>query len=169
MNLPFKYCSRCGSALVLTHYEGKKRLVCKSCGTVLYENPLPSVVGLNLNERDEILLVRRSIDPGKGIWCLPGGFIEKGETAEEAVIREIKEETNLMAEVEDVIDVCSQINGFYGDVIVIGYEVRVTRGTITPGDDAREVGYFHYKTLPVLAFGCHKRLINSFLSKKGFI
>ena len=157
------YCPYCGSLLVKRMLEGRSRLFCESCDEVFYQNPLPSVAILAVNDHGKLLLVRRSVEPGRGDWCLPGGFIEVGERAEEAVLRELEEETGLSGEITGLVDVCTQLGGYYGDVILIGYRVKITRGNPRPGDDAGEVGYFDPASLPPLAFRCHERLVKRFL------
>jgi len=81
--------------LKIREEEGRKRLVCPACGWVNYENPIPSSAALVRNEKGEILLVKRGVEPGRGKWALPSGFIEIEETPEEACLRELKEETGL--------------------------------------------------------------------------
>lgn len=92
----FKYCPKCGSE----HFEvnnGKSKR-CAGCGFVYYFNPSAATVALIMNERDELLVCRRAKEPAKGTLDLPGGFIDMGETGEEGVRREVKEETGMEVE-----------------------------------------------------------------------
>jgi len=139
--------------------DGRMRKICPQCGTVNYQNPVPSVAVIITDEQGRLLLTKRSVEPGKGLWCLPGGFIEMGETPMETVIRETMEETGLEIVPEYVIDAHAKINGFHGDVIIIGYFAHVTGGKLTAGDDAEEAGYFSVDDLPELAFRSHIRFI----------
>lgn len=91
----FKYCPVCGSP----HFEVNniKSKKCADCGFIYYLNPSSATVALILNEKDELLVVRRKNDPGKDMLDMPGGFIDMYETGEEGVAREVKEETGLDA------------------------------------------------------------------------
>ncbi|KUK77525.1 MAG: Hydrolase, NUDIX family [Proteiniphilum acetatigenes] len=96
MNHPlhqFHYCPRCGSAAFAEHNEKSKK--CAECGFIYYFNSSAAVVAVIVNDRGEILVARRAKKPAKGSLDLPGGFIDLYETAEEAVIREIREESGL--------------------------------------------------------------------------
>jgi mutator protein MutT len=89
----FKYCPKCGSAHFLeNNFKSKK---CGSCGFVYYFNSCGSTVAVILNSAGELLVATRAHEPAAGTLDLPGGFIDMAETAEEAVAREVKEETGL--------------------------------------------------------------------------
>lgn len=129
----------------------------------MYENPFPTTAALIRNPRNEILLVKRAVDPAKGYWCLPGGFLELGESPEQGVLRELKEETNLAGTVESFVGLSPSMYGVWGDVVVMGFHVSVNGGKLIAGDDAQEVRYFPTDDLPALAFETHERLIEMFI------
>lgn len=89
----FKFCPKCGSScFVENNFKSKK---CLDCGFVYYFNPCSSTIALIINDKNELLVATRAHEPAKGTFDLPGGFVDMDETGEEAVAREVKEETNL--------------------------------------------------------------------------
>lgn len=154
------YCAHCGSnEIEKKEIDGRERSICQSCGMVYYKNPIPSVVGISIIN-EELLLVKRGVEPDIGSWCLPGGFMEMGETTEEAVIRELFEETGVKVKPGGIITIDTSIGGFYGDVVVIAYDIELESMDFVPGDDALEVQYFPYDKLPRLTFHSHRLIIN---------
>ena len=89
----FKYCPKCGSSDFKEHNNKSKS--CSDCGFIYYFNSSAAVVAVIENDKGEILVARRAKDPAKDTLDFPGGFIDMYETAEEAICREIKEETRL--------------------------------------------------------------------------
>lgn len=89
----FKYCPKCGSE----NFEINNALSrhCSDCGFTYYQNPRASTAAFILNNKGELLVVRRAKDPEKGTLDLPGGFVDNNETAEQGMVREIMEETGL--------------------------------------------------------------------------
>lgn len=88
-----KYCPKCGSAEFV--FDGSKSFKCRSCRYHFFINSAAAVAAIIVNSNREVLLTRRAFDPCKGMLDLPGGFVDPGERAEEALYREIKEELNL--------------------------------------------------------------------------
>lgn len=88
-----KYCSHCGSqvALQIPAGDNRERHVCQNCGTIFYDNP-KIVAGTLPVHNGRILLCKRAIEPRRGFWTLPGGFMENGEGTEQAALRETREE-----------------------------------------------------------------------------
>lgn len=88
-----KFCSECGKPVQLGIPAGetRPRFFCASCGIIHYENP-KMIVGCIPVHGDQVLLCRRSIEPRKGKWTLPSGFMENGETVEDGALREVREE-----------------------------------------------------------------------------
>ena len=91
---PFRFCPQCGSERFVDNNVQSKR--CLDCGLIYYINPKAAVVALITNEQGDILVCRRDKDPARGSLDLRGGFTDLDETAEEAVAREVREETSLI-------------------------------------------------------------------------
>ncbi|MDD7272993.1 MAG: NUDIX domain-containing protein [Prevotella sp.] len=89
----FRYCPTCGSERFEIKNEKSKK--CAACGFEYYLNPSAAVAAFVFNEKGELLVVKRKKEPAKGTLDLPGGFCDMGETIEESLHREVKEETNL--------------------------------------------------------------------------
>lgn len=154
------YCSRCGGPVEMRTVAGRSRDVCPACGTIFYENPLPAAAALVLNEQREVLLVKRRDPPNKGMWCLPTGFAERGETIRDAALRELEEETGVAGRITRLIDADSWTSVFYGtDVLVVTFEVEKTGGTEVAGDDAEALAYFPIDKLPPLAFPSNEKTV----------
>ncbi len=91
----YQFCPRCGTEHAS---PGAVPFHCDQCDFAQFFGPVAAVGGLVTNDRGRLLLVRRARDPGKGLWGLPGGFVDRGETVEQALVREIWEETQLKVE-----------------------------------------------------------------------
>jgi 8-oxo-dGTP diphosphatase len=161
MPLKPKYCAQCGQAVVTQEVHGRARLVCGSCGTVCYENPLPIAAAVVLNERREALLVRRRREPHQGMWCLPMGFAELNETIAEAALRELHEEAGVVGQVVRLLDADSLPTDHYGDLLIVTFEVRKTGGHEQAGDDAEEVHYYPIGQHPPLAFNSNEKALRA--------
>ena len=98
--------------------EDRERLACDACGHIVYVNPRLVVTTFPITDAGEIVLIRRGIEPGKGSWAQPGGFLEVDETVHEAAIRETWEETGLLVEPGEII-------GLYTRLEAIGRDHRV--------------------------------------------
>lgn len=96
----YKFCPICGKP---TLQKNSRSAQCSSCGYKLYLNPSIGAVGVIFDEKGRLLVVRRSKDPAKGTWHLPGGFVEVGESIEQAVEREVKEELNIEIKAEEYL------------------------------------------------------------------
>jgi len=159
---PKTNCHFCGSPLTRKHVEGANRLFCTRCNEPIYENPVPATCLVLTDADDRLLLVKRSVDPKKGFWCLPGGFMELGETPEKAALRELEEETGLTGRIRMLLGVTSTNSPQYNTVLMVGYLIQEYSGTLAPGDDASDAAYFNYDRLPEVAFESHMKFIRMY-------
>ena len=141
------FCSRCGSPLVFGAIPGedRDRLRCQACGHIVYVNPRLVVTTFPITDAGEIVLIRRGIEPGKGAWAQPGGFLEVDETVHEAAIRETHEETGLLIEPGEIIGLYTRLEA---SVVTIAYEARIVGGTAAPTPEATEVVAFAPERIP---------------------
>ncbi len=153
------HCPFCGNGLVRRWIEGHRRLFCTACNEPVYENPIPATCLVVVDDRDRVLLVKRSVEPKKGFWCLPGGFVEIDETPEAGALRELLEETGLSGKIARLLGVTTNPSPQYRAVLMIGYLVRTYEGTPRAGDDASALAFFPEKELPEIAFDSHRRFV----------
>lgn len=123
-----KFCHFCGFELQKKIIDGRKRLYCSVCKEPLYENPVPASCCVVVDQDKRVLLVQRSVEPKIGMWCLPGGFMEIGETPEETALRELNEETGVNGKISNILGVLSHPSVLYGTVSITGYSVEKFTG-----------------------------------------
>ena len=151
MRAAVNFCQVCGHAMTDRFAYGKTRRVCPECGYVHFVDPKVAAV-VFIEQDDRVLLVRRAMNPERGKWALPAGYIDDGEDPREAAIREVSEETGLTVEITRLIDVQSGTD-LHGASIVITYAGRVLEGVAHPLDDADAVLWVAVgDLLPDLAF-----------------
>ena len=148
MKAEYKYCPICGTVLKLGLIEGKERKYCPNCDFIDYKNPLPVALAIAVKNK-KFLLIKRGVAPRKGTWGSPSGFIEEGETAEEACLRELKEETGVSGRVIKLADVLRvEDKEVYGDMLVVRYLVEAGDEEVIPGDEVEDAGFFDIGELP---------------------
>lgn len=173
----FKFCPECGGALEKKHVHRnepeEKRLVCRECGFVFWQNPKPTASAIIEDESGRVLLVRRveDISVAAGMWDIPGGFVEVGEHPEEAVRREVREETGLTIEPQELLTIVMDTYG-EGDRVQstmnIGYLCRIVSGTPEASSDVAETRWFTVGALPdEMAFYNNKVFLNAWLEWRG--
>lgn len=148
----YAYCPRCATPLETRMVGDKPRRACPSCDFIYFTDPKVGV-GVLVTEGDKLLLVRRTMNPERGKWSIPAGFLDRGEDPREVAVREVFEETNLHVVIEDLVDVYyNPPTGQGGASIFILYRGRLLGGEIEAGDDADAAGFFEPDDVPELAF-----------------
>jgi ADP-ribose pyrophosphatase YjhB (NUDIX family) len=155
---PARFCIRCGSAMQEQMRFERIRPVCPSCGWVHFSDPKVAVEIL-VEKEDSILLVLRLNEPCKGLWSLPGGYMDNDEDPARAAERECLEETGLRVRVTRLIDVIQDREYPNGADIVIAYAAQPIGGQLQAGDDAGEAAFFPRSVLPKIAFQVARKVI----------
>jgi len=137
----FKWCPRCKTALTLKDIDHKRRLACPSCGFIRFRNPAP-VISLLIVKDDQVLLGKRSSEPGQGKWATPSGYIEYEDDFLTTAIREAKEETGLDVELKSIIQVVSSFTSPGYHFLAVYLLAGVAGGELIAGDDLEEVAWF---------------------------
>jgi ADP-ribose pyrophosphatase YjhB (NUDIX family) len=155
----YTFCPICAARLELKTQMGELHQSCPVCGWVHFEDPKVACAAL-LIEQDRVLLVQRTMEPFRGLWSLPAGFVNAFERPEDAVIRETLEETGLTVTVDRLFTVLTGREHPRGSDILMVYLVTRSGGTLVAGDDAGEVGWFPLDALPPLAFESTKSILS---------
>ncbi len=149
--------------------QGSKRFHCSHCEFVLYDVPKPCTNAIVV-DGTRVLFGRRQpggVEPGK--WDIPGGFVELGESAEDATKREVREETGLEIELTGLLGVFhDHYDQWTTDTLSIIYFARPVGGTLGASDDLVEVRWFERDALPEdMAFQSNRDALNAWLATLG--
>jgi 8-oxo-dGTP diphosphatase len=164
------YCPKCATPLISKRNGDRERPTCPECGFVFYFNPVVGA-GALVETEGRVVLVRRGVEPKAGLWCLPSGYVEADELVEQAVVREMKEETGLEVEIDDMLGVYSFGREPQTGVLVL-YAAHTVGGELQAGDDAAEVGLFAPDELPseeLIAFGTHLQALRDWRRARAIV
>ncbi|GIT13575.1 MAG: NUDIX hydrolase [Chloroflexota bacterium] len=140
-----------------------KITLCVLNGTVIYYDP--KIVATALIERNnQILIIKRAVQVGYGLWSLPGGYVDRGEIVENAAAREVLEETGLKVKTDKLLGLFSEQGN---PVLVAAYTATETGGCLKAGPEALELGFYSPDNLPTLAFPRDQLIIETWLSSSG--
>ena len=161
-----QHCRVCGAK---TEYrvpadDNRERAVCTACGEIHYENPL-NVVGTVPVWGDQVLLCRRNIEPRRGMWTLPAGFMELGETTAEGAIRETIEEAGARIELEGLFTLLNVVR--VGQVHLF-YRARMLDIDFVPGPETIEARLFTEAEVPweQIAFRTTKKTLEHYFADR---
>ena len=147
-----QFCVRCGAPMATRRVGDRPRRACTACDYVHFTDPKGGVGVFVLDEAGRVLLVRRVMNPERGKWSIPAGFLDQGEDPAETAVREAYEETGLEVVIDGLVDVYHNPPSEGGASIFILYRAHAVGGTLQAGDDADGVGFFARDQLPELAF-----------------
>jgi len=156
----WNYCGTCGDALIITFDGQSDKPHCVRCRRFYYRNPVPAACCFVRRAPDELLFAQRAVEPCKGEWCLPGGFVELGETTEEAALRELYEETGLRSEKAQLLGVATRQSPHSGAILVLGYLIDDYEGELRPDSDATDLRFYRRHERPPVPFSVHRELLD---------
>lgn len=169
MATEFRFCPHCATRLQSIHRFDRVRPVCPACGYVYFADPKVAVIGL-VTVEGQVLLVRRAVDPGKGLWSLPGGYMDAGEMPGEALQREVAEEVGLAINVGALAAIFPMQNGEgqrTGIVLAFWGALAGADRSLFPQDDVSDAGWFAPDQIPNgLAFESTKSLIADWIDTR---
>ncbi|HWB55419.1 MAG TPA: NUDIX domain-containing protein [Gaiellaceae bacterium] len=141
----WRTCPRCGTAL--DHDDAS--VSCSGCGLTEYATPAPTASAVVVDPDGRVLLARRAADPGAGAWDLPGGFVDEGEEALDALRRELREETGLDGEPGELLGAIPDRYGEDGAwTLNLYWTARLAPGEPRAADDVAELVWFPPDDLP---------------------
>jgi ADP-ribose pyrophosphatase YjhB (NUDIX family) len=155
-----RFCPRCRQPATVDY---PRSINCPHCGYGAYYNPKPVAAAIPITKSNEIILLRRGFDPGKDLWTFPGGFVDLGESVEEAARREAREELEIAIELTRLVGVYSRPED---RVVLIVFAATTTqRPNTTP--EATEVEAFEPDDIPwqELAFWSTTNALQDFLAR----
>ena len=153
------FCINCGTPLAVQTIEGRDLEVCPNDGYVLWRDPKVTAAVV-VEHSGGIVLGRRAIEPGYGLWCLPGGFVNDDEHPAAAAVRECREEINAEVEIVELLGVYHVAKTTAPSMIGIAYRGRVAPGgSVSPGVEMLEVAVFTPGALPPVAFPSHREVL----------
>ena len=164
--IEFQYCPVCGGRLNSKNLKSEEpdRLVCTKCDFVFYLDP--KVVACSIVEMDgHIVLLKRDIDPQKGKWVLPGGYVDRGEEVKAAAVRETEEECGLKIRTKGLLGLYS----YPGRIsVVVVYVAELSGGKLIVGDETAEVGLYSPANIPwdELAFQSTIDALKDYINKR---
>jgi mutator protein MutT len=167
----FRFCPKCGSE----NFEINNALSrhCSDCGFTYYQNPRASTAAFILNSKGELLIAKRAKEPAMGTLDLPGGFVDNAETAEQGMVREIKEETGLNIQPESIEYLFSipnvyRYSGMDIHTLDLFFLCRVDdEQTVAAADDAAELAWLPLREVYVERFGLKsiRQAVHRFLAR----
>ena len=155
-----RYCPRCGQQAQVDY---PRSINCPHCGYGAYYNPKPVAAAISVTTDNKLILLRRGFDPGKDLWTFPGGFVDLGESVEQAARREAQEELEIDIELTGLVGVYSRPE----DRVVLIVFAATTTDTPRTTPEATHVTAFKPDAIPwqELAFWSTTNALKDFLAR----
>jgi ADP-ribose pyrophosphatase YjhB (NUDIX family) len=155
-----RFCPRCAQPATIAY---PRSITCPHCGYGAYYNPKPVAAAIPVTADDQIILLRRAFEPGKDLWTFPGGFVDLGETVEQAAHRETREEIGIAIELGPLVGVYSRAEE---RTVLIVFAATATEAPSTT-EEAVEVRSFDRAGIPweELAFWSTTDALRDFLKR----
>ena len=151
------YCPTCGTRTTTRQVAKQTLSECLACDRIFFRNP--KVVVTALIEKDgRVLLGLRDIEPGRGLWGMPGGFVDWDEHPEDAMVRECREEIGVRVEPMELLSV-QHVQHEDDGIVILHYRARLQGGEPVAADEVQQVGWFDPDRLPPLAFSTHRQIL----------
>ncbi len=162
-----KHCRVCGSLVTyrVPADDNRDRAVCPACGEIHYENPI-NVVGTVPVWGEQVLLCRRNIEPRFGLWTLPAGFLELGETTADGALRETVEEAGARIEMQGLFTVLNVVRAAQ---VHLFYRARMLDTSLAPGPETIEARLFREDEVPwdEIAFRTVRLTLEHYFADRG--
>ena len=161
----YRFCPRCGQRLTEREAFGLLRPVCPACGFVHFRDPKVAAAVL-LSQDGRVLLIRRDVDPRRGFWALPAGFVEIDELPDEAAVREALEETGLHVAIGGLLSIQRMTNPDKPGMLLT-YQGQVNGGQLQASDDVSEARWFSASDIPwdELAFETTRNSLRAWIAE----
>lgn len=163
----FRYCPMCATALVEKDINHVRRPACPACSFIQFLSP-KLVVVVVIQCMGKLLLGKRNIEPGRGLWNFCGGYVDLGETVQEAAIREVKEEANLDVQLENLVGIYSSGGGSH---VIIAYQASMLSHQMSrlapQQEEVSELAFFAWEELPVFAFSVDEEIVRDWEKLNG--
>ena len=161
------FCINCGSPLIPRVVEGREVEACPNDDYVLWRDPKVAAAVIVETDRG-IVLGRRAIEPGRGLWCLPGGFVNHDEEPAAAAVRECMEEIGAAVELTELLGTYHVAKTAASSIIGIAYRGRLDSPSVMrAGPEMLELGVFRPDALPAIAFPSHLEVLQRFAGARS--
>lgn len=167
MNQNYRYCPHCSAPLAEGEKFGRMRRFCRYCGFIHFVEPKVAVAAL-VSDGERVLLVRRAAIPRIGYWALPAGYMDADELPEEALAREVGEETGVVLRITQLRGVAPLAGWRERRGILLLYRAEAAGGALQPGDDVSDAAWFARDEIPwdELAFESTAEFVRAWVNEE---